>query len=395
MTMTVSDLPSPCLLLDRQKLNANARRMSKRVTTLGVTLRPHVKTPKSVHVLKEILGDQRCGVTVSTLREASYFLDHGFTDIFYAVTLDPKKVPAVAELLRRGADLKVLIDSMQGADLLISAARVEDVIVPAVVEIDVDHFRCGIDADDPDFIPLCRLLAESKVTDFRGLMSYGGASYGCSSDKEMTELTERHRHAMVSVRAGLSAAGIHGSIFSFGSTPATLFASSLDGFTEARCGIYMFQDLYQAGINACSISDIALSVLTTVIGRQPRLNRFTVDAGGLALSKDRSTQGKPFDAGFGLVCDAQTGLLIDDLYVATTSQELGLVTSRSGKTIDFDSFPVGRRLRILPNHADMTAAAYELYHVLDEGGRVVDQWGRANGWDLPQTTRAKKQAQFA
>ena len=64
-----------------------------------------------------------------------------------------------------------------------------------------------------------------------------------------------------------------------------------------------FQDLFQAGLGACSVDDVALSVLATVTGRQPAQDRFVIDAGGLALSKDRSTQGTAFDAGYGLVCD--------------------------------------------------------------------------------------------
>jgi D-serine deaminase-like pyridoxal phosphate-dependent protein len=276
----------------------------------------------------------------------------------------------------------VLVDSVDGALQLIAAARVERVVVPVVVELDVDGYRCGIDPSDPDFLRLCRLLSDSEATEFRGLMSYAGASYRCSSTSDMADLAERHRLAMVCARAVLSAVGIEGTIFSFGSTPATYFASSLEGFTEARCGIYMFQDLYQAGIGACEIDDIALSVLTTVIGTQPALNRFTIDAGALALSKDRSTQGTDFDAGFGLICDSENGSPIDDLYVSATSQELGLVTSRSQNRIDFRAIFLGRRLRVLPNHADMTAAAHDSYHVVNAKGRIVDRWGRVNGWEL-------------
>jgi D-serine deaminase-like pyridoxal phosphate-dependent protein len=41
---------------------------------------------------------------------------------------------------------------------------------------------------------------------------------------------------------------------------------------------------------------------------------------------------------------------------------------------------VGTRLRILPNHACLTAAAHDRYHVVDGGTDVVAIWPRLNGW---------------
>ena len=37
--------------------------------------------------------------------------------------------------------------------------------------------------------------------------------------------------------------------------------------------------------------------------------------------------------------------------------------------------------RVLPNHSDMTAAAFDKYFVIDGQGDVVDVWPRANGWE--------------
>jgi len=57
----------------------------------------------------------------------------------------------------------------------------------------------------------------------------------------------------------------------------------------------------------------------------------------------------------------------------------GIVTARSG-TIDFDLFPIGSRVRILPNHVCATAAAYDRYFVTDGEQDVVAIWHRVNGW---------------
>ena len=142
----------------------------------------------------------------------------------------------------------------------------------------------------------------------------------------------------------------------------------------------VFQDLFQAGIGACKIEEIALSVLTSIISKQPNRNRIIIDAAGLALSKDRSTQGREFDAGFGVVCGANSGEQIEDLLVVDVSPELGLVTSASGRPINFDGFQIGQRLRILPNHACMTAAAHGKYYVFQEDTCNIEIWDRVNGW---------------
>jgi D-serine deaminase-like pyridoxal phosphate-dependent protein len=120
-------------------------------------------------------------------------------------------------------------------------------------------------------------------------------------------------------------------------------------------------------------------VLASIIGRSRSHGRVLVDAGFLALSRDRGTADFPVDWGYGGVCDAITGELIENARVDSTNQEHGIITARSGE-IDWFRFPIGGRVRILPNHACATAAAYDRYFVTDGGGRVVDMWDRINGW---------------
>ena len=141
-------------------------------------------------------------------------------------------------------------------------------------------------------------------------------------------------------------------------------------------GVYAFGDLVQAGLGTCAIEDIAISVLASVIGHNRQHGRVLVDAGFLALSRDRGTSDFPVDWGYGAVCDATTGEPIDGLRVESTNQEHGIITG----DIDWDRFPIGGRVRILPNHACATAAAYDRYFVTDGGASVTDVWGRINGW---------------
>jgi D-serine deaminase-like pyridoxal phosphate-dependent protein len=127
------------------------------------------------------------------------------------------------------------------------------------------------------------------------------------------------------------------------------------------------------------VEDIAIGVIASVIGHNRQHGRVLIDAGFLALSRDRGTADMPIDWGYGAVSNAVTGEIIDGVTVSSTNQEHGIITAQQGE-IDFDRFPVGSRVRILPNHACATAAAYERYFLTDGEAEVVDVWERVNGW---------------
>jgi D-serine deaminase-like pyridoxal phosphate-dependent protein len=168
-------------------------------------------------------------------------------------------------------------------------------------------------------------------------------------------------------------------VVSVGSTPTVKYVRNLEGVAEARAGVFAFGDLVQAQLGTCEVEDIALSVLASVIGHNRDRGRVLIDAGFLTLSRDRGTADMPVDWGYGAVVDVATGELIDAVWVESTNLEHGIVTARSGE-IDWSRFPVGARVRILPNHACATAAAFDRYHVTDGRDRVVAAWERVNGW---------------
>jgi D-serine deaminase-like pyridoxal phosphate-dependent protein len=180
--------------------------------------------------------------------------------------------------------------------------------------------------------------------------------------------------------ARLEAAGFPCPIRSVGSSPTLTHARQLEGITEARAGVAMFGDLFQVGIGVVTLDDLALSVLATVIGQRPRLNQLVIDAGAFALSKDHSTEklGPAGDCGYGLVTPAAGGPPIPGWRVETVYQEHGLI--RSPAPIDFAAHAIGTQVRILPNHACPTAAAFDRYQVIRDGSGVEAVWTRVNGW---------------
>lgn len=374
----LDQLETPCLLLDAARMDRNIAAMHGALARHGVPLRPHVKTAKSIEPVRRMLAGQPGGITVSTLREAEVFLDHGITDICYAVGIAPNKVDHAADLIARGARLVLLLDSLDQARMLDAAGARLGTVFEALVEIDVDGHRAGVVPDDPALIDIGKALASGSHTRLAGVLTHAGGSYVCRSVAAIRAIAEQERALTVRAAENLHAAGLACPVVSVGSTPTARFAEKLDGVTEVRAGVFVFQDLVQAGLGVCRIDDIAISVLASVIGHRREPGQLIIDAGWMALSRDRGTAAQALDQGYGLVCTA-AGAPCDGMIVTEVNQEHGIVARRDGTPLDPVAWPVGSLLRILPNHACATAAAHERYHVLDDG-KPGDCWPRFGGW---------------
>jgi D-serine deaminase-like pyridoxal phosphate-dependent protein len=379
MPNDIHDLPTPALILDRSRLEANAARMREKVASLGVKLRPHVKTSKSIEVARILTGGTPEAITVSTLAEARFFFGHGVRDILYAVGIAPVKLPQVAELMRAGCELRIILDTVEAAEAVQAFGAAEGLTIEALIEVDTDGHRAGVLPDDPVLIDIARALEAGPGAKLAGVMTHAGDSYGCRSVEDFEAIAERERALTVKAAENLRAAGFPCPMVSVGSTPTAYYARSLDGITEVRCGVYAFGDLVQSGLGTCTIDDIAISVLGSVISHKPSHGRVLIDAGFLALSKDRGTAAFPQDWDYGGIVNADSGELLDGLTVSSTNQEHGIITAKNGE-LDYKLLPVGSQVRVLPNHACATAAAYDRYYVVDGDTKVVDVWERVNGW---------------
>jgi D-serine deaminase-like pyridoxal phosphate-dependent protein len=363
----LADLPTPCLVLDRDILHRNIETMAQCLAEHRVPLRPHMKTAKSIDVARLATAGQPGGITVSTLAEAEYFAGHGMTDILYAVGITPQKLDKVAKLNAAGAAVIVLTDDPDVAAAIASHPRPPR----ALIEIDTGEGRGGITPDDDLLLTVAARLGSSLA----GVMTHAGHSYAGRSIEAITGIAEAERAGVVRAAERLRAVGHAAPIVSMGSSPTVRHAGRLDGVTEVRAGVYMFGDLFQAEIGTHEPDSVALTVLTSVIGRRP--GRVLVDAGGLALSKDRSTADAPRDYGYGLVLDVAGKRSFGDAIVQRAYQEHGVLEADPAYPFDF---PVGARLRIAPNHTCMTAAAHDRYFVVAGTDEVVAIWPRVNGW---------------
>ena len=372
--MNLQDLETPALVLDRARMETNIARMRERMKALRVMLRPHVKTAKCLEAALACTGGKPAPITVSTLAEAEFFAGHGFTDILYAVGLAPAKIAHVLDLRRRGIDLAVITDNVEMARLAGERARSAGIKLPLLVEIDSDGHRAGVRADDPRLLEVARAAVEAGC-ELRGVMTHAGASYDCRSVDAIRAMAEQERASAVGAAEHLRAAGLSAPTVSVGSTPTATYAERLDGVTEVRAGVFVFFDLVMAGISVCRTEDIALSVLASVTGHRRDKGWALVDAGWMAMSRDRGTAKQPVDQGYGLACTLD-GQPLDGVIVSDIHQEHGILSHRSGDPQRMPELPVGTLLRILPNHACATAAQFDGYHVVAGGHAIEARWQR-------------------
>ena len=174
-------------------------------------------------------------------------------------------------------------------------------------------------------------------------------------------------------------AGIACPEVSIGSTPTACFGTSFEGVSEFRAGVYLFGDLFQAALGTCDEDGIAISVLASVISRNPARKTLVIDAGGLALSKDRSRVNGHPESAFGRLTALDGSLYSPHALVADVHQEHGEV--HYDEAPELAGLRVGDRVRVLPNHACMTAAMYDSYFVVQgPDTEVIASWDKARGW---------------
>jgi D-serine deaminase-like pyridoxal phosphate-dependent protein len=265
-------------------------------------------------------------------------------------------------LARRIVRLNVLVDSEEA----FRAAEAHEHVFDVFLKVDCGYHRAGVDPESPDSARLALRMVDSEGVRFRGLLTHAGHSYNVRDVEEVRRIAAEEAAVLTRFRALL---GID-TLRSIGSTPTLAVVERFDECDEVRPGNYVFFDAFQATLGSCTRDDVAVSVLTTVVGSYPERGALIVDAGALALSKDAGpTQIDP-EFGYGVVCDLDLNPL--PMRIAALSQEHGKVESRI-------HVPVGTRLRILPNHSCLTAAMYDRYHVIEEGA-IVGEWRPVRGW---------------
>ncbi|MGH8981399.1 MAG: alanine racemase [Acidimicrobiales bacterium] len=353
---TAPGIPTPSLVVDLEVCERNIAAMARRCTTGGLALRPHAKTHKTAEVAARQLAAGATGLTVATLGEAEVLATHGVDDLFVAYPLW-----AAGDLGRRLASLAGTVrlavgaDSVEGVRLL-SGALGRGTEVRVLVEVDCGLRRTGVPPADAATVAVCATdcgLAVGGVFTFPG-HGYGpGAAAGARDDEE---------RALAAGAASLEAAGIECPTRSGGSTPTAPFTRG-GVVTELRPGVYVFNDAQQVALGTCSLDDVALAALATVVSA-PASDRVVLDAGTKVLGAERPS----WTPGHGLL-PAYPGAIVTGLW-----EHHGVVdVSAVGRG---ERPRLGEQVAIVPNHVCTAVNLARALHVVADGA-AVETWSVA------------------
>jgi D-serine deaminase-like pyridoxal phosphate-dependent protein len=365
-----SHLTTPAFLVDRSIVEQNCVRMRAKALASGVAFRPHVKTHKTIEIGRMQHAGGTGPITVSTMAEAEFFADAGFRDITYGVPIAPEKLARAAALAARIERLNILIDSQAALRAVEEFHAAQGVVFDLFLKVDCGYHRAGVDPNDPDSARLAIAISRSPAVHFQGLLTHAGHSYNVNGVDEIRRIAAEEMASLTRFRALIAGEGLSEIVRSIGSTPTASVVDVFSDTDEVRPGNYVFFDAFQATLGSCARADVAVSVLSTVVGSYPERGEAIIDAGALAMSKDVSPEHLDPNFGYGLVCDVALRPL--DARLVALSQEHGKVKTSS-------PLPVGTKVRVIPNHSCLTAAMFDRYHVVD-GGIVTDEWKPVRGW---------------
>ncbi|XP_056149621.1 D-serine dehydratase isoform X1 [Lampris incognitus] len=366
---TITDLCTPALVVDVDIVKRNAQRMTERFLKMGVQLRPHMKTHKTLECADIMTGGSRRCIVVSTLAEASFYADHGFDDILYAYSVPFDKVERSAALSERLTLFQVLLDHPDALEQLRKRPLRDRRPWHVWLKLDCGNGRAGILHSEPEAMQLAQAISETEGVELTGVYAHCGNTYNCRGIEEIQAVAQETTTFVLQFMDKLKAVGISCKS-SIGSTPSCSHpVKDMACLSEVHPGNYVFYDVQQSVIGSCSLEDVAVRVLTRVIGHCPHRNQLLIDCGWTGISLDGA--GK-LPTGYAMI-EGQPNLKL-----VSMTQEHGRVEPISDM-LDHSKYPLGSLLTLIPYHSCATASMHPVYHI-HSGGRLVGKWLPARGW---------------
>ncbi|KAL3854648.1 hypothetical protein ACJMK2_013909 [Sinanodonta woodiana] len=372
---TIYDVHTPCLLVDLDRVKANCQRMIDRCMTLGVELRPHMKTHKTIEGAILMTGGNKRKISVSTLAEAEFYADNGFDDILFAHPFITQRLDRCVALANRLEAFHVMIDSSYAIESLTQNPLSSGKKWSVLLEVDCGYGRSGVPWNDDEAVKLVKMAASSSSIIFQGLYTHCGDSYtSCTQDDvKLQQVQDTTTKRLLDLKDRIRREGIECKTVGCGSTPScSKPRKDMSALTEFHPGNYIFYDVMQMTIGSCAMEDIAVKIATSVVSHKASLNMLLTDSGFASLGADGANYINSQPSGF-TVFPAHP-----ELKLIGMSQELGKVQAIDGK-LDLDKYPHGTRLFIHPWHS-CDAAMMHPYFYVHSGEQIVGIWKPVRGW---------------
>jgi D-serine deaminase-like pyridoxal phosphate-dependent protein len=352
------EVDTPALIVSEEILHRNIAEMSSFAKSVGVNLRPHIKTHKTPQIARLQIAAGAVGVTCAKVGEAEVMVNEaGVQDVLlaYPIIGEPKYRRIVA--LMEQARIAVALDSIEAANALSEAMARHDRMIDVYVEVNTGQNRSGVMAGD-EAVDFALKVARHPNLKLVGIMTHEG--HVNSADPAEIEAGARAAGELMVETAGkIRKHGIELPVVSVGSTPAARLTPTVKGVTEMRPGTYVFNDnsLFRYG-SQWSVEDCAARFVATVVSR-PSADRAVLDTGSKSLAMDpsKSHEGHGYVVGH------------PDVVITKLSEEHGVCHIPEGEP----GFNIGDRVEIIPNHVCPTVNLMDEMQVVRDG-RIVDTW---------------------
>lgn len=357
MIHTFPEIETPALIIEKSLVEQNIKYMQGIADSAEVKLRPHTKTHKSPFLADMQIKAGATGIAVAKLGEAEVMADNGFRDIQIAnIIVGPTKIERLLRLSERLDRLTCTVDCIEAAQAINDIFQSQNRQMELFIEVNTGHNRSGLN-NIAMITELADYINNANGLKFAGLLTHAGQAYSANNIYEIQKIASVEGEFLVEIAKLLTAKGIEVKDISVGSTPTARYVSLVEGITEIRPGNYIFFDNIQVNLGSCSFASCALTVLGTVVST-PAEDRVIIDAGAKALSVDRRIRKTELPV-HGVIIGKRAAL-------NKISEEHGII-SHTG-----ESFQLGERLRIIPNHACLVMNLFDYAYLVD-GDKIVQK----------------------
>ncbi|MCR4668226.1 MAG: alanine racemase [Clostridia bacterium] len=359
--MSPYDLPTPALLIDRERALENIRMMQEKADRLGLALRPHIKTHRMPYFAKLQMEAGACGIACAKIGEAEVMADAGIGDIFIAnEVIGRDKYERLRDLARR-------VRVRAGIDNVVQLAQMEEVFegekpLEVLIEYEVGEVRSGV-VEDWQLTGLVSAIKASRNVVLKGIFSHEGHTYKAEDASDCRAKAKAAYERTVRAADIIRSMGVDIDTVSIGATPSVMLCDEpeqYEGVTELRLGTYIFFDVGQSKAIG-DFSRCAATVLASVISK-PYGDRVVLDAGAKALVSQNRPSGICATNGFGAVKGAEH-ITVDNLY-----DEHAVLNSAEFR----DGVQIGDKVGIIPSHICPTVNLYDKAYLVS-GGRVIGE----------------------
>lgn len=354
ITSPYSYLETPSLLIDNDIALANIAMMQKKADSLGLKLRPHIKTHRMPYFAKLQMEAGACGIACAKIGEAEVMADNGIGDIFIANEVIGEDKYERLKALHRRVHVRIGIDNEVQLAQMEKVFATEARPLEVLIEYEVGEVRTGVTSDE-QLTRLVNAIQSSKHVVLKGIFSHEGHTYKADSVADCCAKAQAAYAKTVRAAELIRSLGADIDTVSIGATPSVMNGSSFEGITELRLGTYIFFDVGQS--NAIhDFSHCAATVLASVISK-PEGNRVVLDTGAKALVSQNRPTGICATAGFGAIKGAE------DITIENLFDEHGILNSEKFKNL----VSVGDKIEVIPSHVCPTVNLYDTAYLVSNG----------------------------